>query len=163
MAHTMLLTAIYPGTFDPITNGHINIIERAAKIFDQLVVGVAADTVKKTLFTFNEREQLVKQALQHISNVKVCAFQGLLIEFVKQQQAKVIVRGIRAIADFEYERQMASMNQALMPEIETVFLTPAEKYTHISSSFVREIALLGGNVSGFVAAGVVTALQSKKK
>jgi pantetheine-phosphate adenylyltransferase len=163
MAHTMSLIAIYPGTFDPITNGHINIIERAAKIFDQLVIGVAADTVKKTLFSFNEREQLVKQALQHISNVKVCAFQGLLIEFVKQQHAKVIVRGIRAIADFEYERQMASMNQALMPEIETVFLTPAEKYTHISSSFVREIALLGGDVSGFVDPVVVTALQMKKK
>jgi len=159
----MPITAIYPGTFDPITHGHTNIIERAAKIFDHVVVAVASDTVKKTLFSLDERVQLAQQSLKQVSNIKVYAFQGLLVEFVKQQKASVIVRGVRAIADFEYERQMASMNHALIPEIETVFLTPAEHFAHISSSFVREIGLLGGDVSHFVSKDVVKALQGKRK
>lgn len=159
----MSIIAIYPGTFDPITHGHTNIIERAAKIFDHVIVAVASDTIKKTLFSLDERVQLAQQALKHLPNIKVCAFSGLLVEFVKQQKANVIVRGVRAIADFEYERQMASMNHALIPQIETVFLTPAEHFAHISSTFVREIALLGGDVSLFVSQDVVRALIGKRK
>jgi len=155
--------AIYPGTFDPMTNGHLNIIERSAKVFPELIIAIAADTIKTPLFTQKERIALAQQTLKHLPNVRVQGFRGLLVEFAREQNVEVIVRGIRAIADFEYERQMASMNQHLAPEIETVFLTPDEGYAHISSTFVREISALGGDVSAFVSPEVFKALKKHRR
>lgn len=143
-------TAIYPGTFDPITHGHTDIIVRAAQLFDHVIVAVAAGTGKEMAFTPDERVALAQAVLASMSNVEVCCFDGLLAHFAKVRGAKVIVRGLRAVSDFEYEFQMAGMNRKLMPEVETVFLTPAEQYTFISSSLIREIAALGGDVSEFV-------------
>ncbi|MEE9158567.1 MAG: pantetheine-phosphate adenylyltransferase [Gammaproteobacteria bacterium] len=143
-------TAIYPGTFDPITHGHTDIIVRAARLFDHVIVAVAAGTDKEMAFMVDERVALAQAVLASMSNVEVCRFDGLLAHFAKARGAKVIVRGLRAVSDFEYEFQMAGMNRKLMPEVETVFLTPAEQYTFISSSLIREIAALGGDVSEFV-------------
>lgn len=162
---------IYPGTFDPITNGHVDLIVRAAKIFGKIIVAVAQDTSKKTLLSLEERVILVEKSLKNLSdfdskfrskskyNIKVMGFQGLLINFARQQKISLVLRGVRAIADFEFERQLSSMNQHLAPEIETIFMTPAEKYAHISSSFVRDIARLGGDVSEFVPKSVVAGLK----
>jgi len=155
------LTAIYPGTFDPITNGHIDLVQRATRLFDKVIVGVAESAGKQPVLPLNERIGLAQDALQGIANAEVCGFNILLVEFVKQQSATVIIRGLRAVSDFEYEFQLASMNRHLDANVETVFLTPAEQYSYISSSLVREIAKLGGDISSFVPANVATALRSR--
>lgn len=157
----MITTAIYPGTFDPITNGHIDLVMRASKLFDKVIVAVAINPGKKPAFDLAERVDLAKQTLVGLDNVEVCGFEGLLIDVANQKQAKVIIRGLRAVSDFEHEFQLAGMNRRMRPEIETLFLTPAEQFTYISSSLVREIAALGGDVSEFVAPCVMTALKAK--
>lgn len=157
----MITTAIYPGTFDPITNGHIDLVMRASKLFNKVIVAVAINPGKKPAFNLAERVDLAKQTLIGLDNVEVCGFEGLLIDVAYQKQAKVIIRGLRAVSDFEHEFQLAGMNRRMRPEIETLFLTPAEQFTYISSSLVREIAALGGDVSEFVAPCVMTALKAK--
>ncbi len=146
----MDITAIYPGTFDPVTDGHLDIIIRAAKIFDQIIVAVAMNEDKSPLFTVDERVALTKHVTADITNVKVIGFDTLLVDCAKQQGADVVLRGLRAVSDFEYEFQLAGMNRRLSPDLETVFLTPAEQYEFISSSMIREIAKLNGDVSEFV-------------
>lgn len=157
----MQTTAIYPGTFDPITNGHIDIIRRASKLFSSLIVGVAENKLKKPFLTLNDRIELIKQVTSDFDNVSVIGFDCLLIDFVKKQNAQVILRGLRAVSDFEYEFQLAGMNRNLSKDIETIFLTPAVDLMYISSSLVREIALLKGDVSKFVPDVVARALQQK--
>ena len=156
-------TAIYPGTFDPLTNGHVSLIKRACEIFDHVLVAVAADTHKAPLFTAEERLEMVKETFKNEPAVSTEIFTGLLVDFVEKKQAHVIVRGLRAVSDFEYEFQLASMNRHLIPDVETLFLTPAEQYSFISSSLVREVARLGGDVSGFVHPAVAKALATKWK
>ncbi|EKE81512.1 pantetheine-phosphate adenylyltransferase [Idiomarina xiamenensis] len=153
--------AIYPGTFDPITNGHADLIERAANLFAEVLVGVAASPSKKPLFDLDERVQLVREVTADLPNVSVIGFSGLLVEFAKQQRSTVLIRGLRAVSDFEYEFQLANMNRRLAPGLESVFLTPAEENSFISSSLVKEVALHGGDVSGFVDTRVATALKHK--
>lgn len=158
----MALIAVYPGTFDPITNGHTDLVRRACGIFDQVVVGIAsAGGSKEPYFTGADRVALAEQALEHFPNASVRGFDGLLVDFARQQNAKVILRGLRAVSDFEFEFQLASMNRQLDSELESMFLTPAEEHAFISSSLVREIAKLGGDVSKFVSSAVVKALKSK--
>jgi pantetheine-phosphate adenylyltransferase len=152
---------VYPGTFDPITNGHIDLIQRAAHLFDFVVVAVAASPKKQPLFSLTERVELCRQVLTGFANVEVCGFSGLLAHFVRDQSAYGIVRGLRAVSDFEYEFQLANMNRALAPEMESLFLTPAEHLSYISSTLVREIASLGGNVHKFVPPEVELALYAK--
>jgi pantetheine-phosphate adenylyltransferase len=154
-------TVVYPGTFDPITNGHIDLVERACRLFDNVVVAVAASSRKNPLFTLDERVELARETLAHLANVKICGFDILLVDFVRQQNAQAVLRGLRAVSDFEYEFQLANMNRALAPNMESIFLTPAEHLSYISSSIVREIAVLGGDVSQFVAGPVEAALQRK--
>ena len=151
--------AIYPGTFDPITNGHIDLVARAAPLFERIVVGVAESPSKGPGFSLEERIALARMGLADIPNVEVRGFTTLLAHFVKEIGAGVLLRGLRAVSDFEYEFQLASMNRHLIPEVETLFLTPAEQYGFISSSLVREIARLGGDVSGFVHPAVLSALK----
>lgn len=146
----MATTAIYPGTFDPITLGHTDIVSRAAPLFDRLIVAVAGSTSKKTVFSADERVALAAEILAQYENVVVKRFDGLMVDFARKEQAKVVLRGLRAVTDFEYEFQLAGMNRKLMPECDTVFLPTSEKYTYISSSLVREIASLGGDISDFV-------------
>ena len=157
----MKLTAIYPGTFDPITNGHTDIVERATRMFDLVIVAIAGSTDKSPTFSTAQRVVLAREALAGISNVEVASFTGLMTVYAKQRGARVIVRGLRAVSDFEYEFQMASMNRQLYGQAETVFLTPAEHLSYISSSLVREIATLGGDVTRFVHSAVNTALHEK--
>lgn len=157
----MNITAIYPGTFDPITNGHTDLIQRASRMFDKVIVAVAAVSGKQPVFTLEERVELAKSVLTQYPNIEVCGFDSLLVNFMEEKGASVILRGLRAVSDFEYEFQLASMNRNLNPEIETLFLTPAEQYTYISSSLVREIASLGGDVSPFVHENVVAALKER--
>ncbi|ALA24036.1 phosphopantetheine adenylyltransferase [Piscirickettsia salmonis] len=159
----MKVTAIYPGTFDPITNGHTDLVERASRLFSKVVVAVAHVThpSKTPLFTVDERVHMATEALMHLNNVEVCAFRGLLADYVQKQQVHLLIRGLRAVSDFEYEFQLAAMNRQLAPDVETMFLTPSEKYSFISSTLVREVSSLGGNVSAFVAANVAKALQGK--
>lgn len=145
------ITAIYPGTFDPITNGHLDLVARAAQLYDEVIVAVAENKTKTPLFSLTERVELAKTVTTEFANVRVIGFDNLLVECAKQQGARVIMRGLRAVSDFEYEFQLAGMNRRLAPELETVFLTPAEQYEFISSSMIREIARLKGNVSFFVA------------
>lgn len=152
---------IFPGTFDPITNGHIDLIERAAKLFSSVVVAIAENPRKAPLFSLAERIELVKSVLKHIPNVEVEGFSTLLAHFSKQIHADVIIRGLRAVSDFEYEFQLANMNRRLDPNIETLFLTPAEQFSFVSSSLVKEIALLDGNVIAFTPKVVVDALKKK--
>ncbi|XHS78698.1 pantetheine-phosphate adenylyltransferase [Burkholderiaceae bacterium UC74_6] len=154
-------TAIYPGTFDPITLGHEDLVRRAAGLFGRLVLAVAAGHHKKTMFTLDERLDMARELTQSYGNVEVVAFEGLLRDFVIARGGKVVVRGLRAVSDFEYEFQMAGMNRKLMPEVETVFLTPSDQYQFISSTFVREIATLGGDVSQFVSPLVLDRLRGK--
>jgi pantetheine-phosphate adenylyltransferase len=154
-------TAVYPGTFDPVTNGHTDLVERAALLFDKVIVAVAASNEKRTSLSLDTRLALAGEALGHIGNVEVRSFDNLLVDFVRQCDARVILRGLRAVSDFEYEFQLASMNRNLAPEIETLFLTPAEQYSYISSSLVREIARLGGDVRPFVHEKVVAALRGR--
>ncbi|WP_166266588.1 pantetheine-phosphate adenylyltransferase [Marinobacter caseinilyticus] len=156
-----MTTVIYPGTFDPVTNGHTDIIERAGKMFDTVVVAIAANTKKQPLLTLEERVVLVEKATAHLPNVRVTGFSYLLAEFVKDQGATVILRGLRAVSDFEYEFQLADMNRRLAPDVESVFLTPANHLSYISSTLIREIASLGGDVSEFVNPSVVAALKQK--
>lgn len=153
--------AIYPGTFDPLTNGHLNIIQRACKLFDSVVVAVAKSTSKTPLFDMQERVALAKQALAAYTNVTVVNFEGLLVDLAQQQQAEIIVRGVRSIADFEYETQMAGMNRKLMPELETIFLTTHSDWADLSSTLVRDIARHQGNISTFVPANIEQAVLQK--
>lgn len=157
----MTVTTIYPGTFDPITNGHIDVVRRASKLFERVIVGVAINPGKAPTFSLEQRVALAQESLQDIKEVEVCGFKGLLVDFAKEKNAKVILRGLRAVSDFEHEFQLASMNRRMEPEVETLFLTPAEQYTFISSSLVREIAALGGDVSEFVPACVAKILKQK--
>lgn len=154
-------TVVYPGTFDPITNGHTDLVERAARLYDQVIVAVAVNQDKQLAFPIELRVSLARDVVAHIDNVEVCSFDNLLVDFVRQKDAQVILRGLRAVSDFEYEFQLASMNRHLAPEIETLFLTPAEQYAYISSSLVREIASLGGDVTPFVHRKVVAALRGR--
>jgi pantetheine-phosphate adenylyltransferase len=156
-------TAIYPGTFDPITNGHIDIIERATKLFDHVIVAIAENAYKSPRFSINQRVDLAKTVLSHLNNVEISGFNSLLVKFAESRGARVVLRGLRAVSDFEYEFQLASMNRRIAPQIETVFLTPAENYAYISSTLVREIASLGGDVSQFVHPEVAKALLILKK
>ncbi|MDO5653095.1 MAG: pantetheine-phosphate adenylyltransferase [Brachymonas sp.] len=155
--------AVYPGTFDPITLGHEDVVRRAAQLFDQLIVAVAEGHHKKPLFTLAERVAMVEQSVAKYGNVRVESYGGLMRNFVVKCGAKAMVRGLRAVSDFDYEFQLAGMNRRLMPDVETVFLTPGDQYQFISSSFVREIALLGGKVDEFVAPQVLEQLQKKVK
>ena len=152
---------VYPGTFDPITNGHTDLVERASRMFDLVVVALAVNPEKGGAFPIETRVTLARDVLAHIDNVEVCSFDNLLVDFLRQRQARVILRGLRAVSDFEYEFQLASMNRRLAPEIETLFLTPAEQYAYISSSLVREISSLGGDVTPFVHSKVVAALRGR--
>ena len=142
--------AVYPGTFDPITRGHEDLVRRASQLFDAVVVAIAASPGKKPFFTLDERVEMAREVLGQYANVEVTGFSGLLMDFLRQGEARIIVRGLRAVSDFEYEFQMAGMNRILYPDVETVFLTPAEQYQFISATMVREIASLGGNVAPFV-------------
>jgi len=157
----MKITAIYPGTFDPITHGHVDIIARASRLFDKVFLAVADSTSKQTLFSTEERIDLAKTALSSLANVEICHFDKLVTDVARDLDAKVIVRGIRAAADFDYEFQMAGMNRSLFKEAETIFLRPAEHLSFISSSLVKEISSLGGDVSEFVHEDVLVALKQK--
>jgi len=154
-------TVVYPGTFDPVTNGHIDLVERAAKLFERVVVAVATSEKKAPLFSLEERVSLLQESLCQVPAAEVVPFEGLLIDFVTAQQSHCVLRGLRAVADFEYEFQLANMNRAMNPEFESVFLTPSAELSYISSSLVREIASLGGDVSGFVPPNVAQALKQK--
>ena len=155
------LIAVYPGTFDPMTLGHEDLMRRACGLFDRLLLAVAAGHHKRTMFTIAERIDIAKEIAKPYKNVEVIAFRGLLRDFVVAAGGKVVVRGLRAVSDFEYEFQMAGMNRQLMPEVETVFLTPSDQYQFVSGTFVREIATLGGDVSKFVAPSVLRRLQER--
>ena len=146
----MTQRAIYPGTFDPMTKGHVDLIERACKLFDEIVIAIAASEAKNPLFTLDERIQIAEKIFENNDKVKVVGFSGLLVDLAKDNDAKILIRGLRVVADFEYEFQLANMNRAMMPELESVFLTPKEQYSYISSSLVKEICKMGGDVSEFV-------------
>ena len=152
---------IYPGTFDPITNGHLDLIERTAKMFDSVTIGVAASPSKNTMFSLDERVDLVHQCCQHLSNVNVVGFSGLLVDFAKEQQASILIRGLRTTMDFEYEFGLTSMYRKLLPGLESIFLTPSEEFAFLSSTIVREVAIHGGNVAQFVPNPVNTAILEK--
>ncbi len=152
---------VFPGTFDPITNGHIDLIERASSMFSHVIVAVAENNRKKPRFDLQTRVQLTQSVIKHIANVSVVGFKILLADFVKEQGAKAVIRGLRAVSDFEYEFQLANMNRRLAPDIETLFLTPAEQFSFVSSSLVSEIALLGGDISAFVPKEIVQAMKQK--
>lgn len=154
--------AVYPGTFDPITNGHLDLVERAAPLFERLVVGVAESPSKRPALPLELRVELAREVLARFDNVEVRGFDSLLAHFVSSVGAGVLLRGLRAVSDFEYEFQLASMNRHLIPDVETLFLTPADQYGFISSSLVREVSRLGGDVSGFVPAAVVRALRGER-
>lgn len=156
-----LLTAVYPGTFDPMTLGHADLMRRASQLFGRLVLAVAAGHHKKTMFSMEERLSMAREVANEYPNVEVIAFSGLLRDFVVAHEGKVVVRGLRAVSDFDYEFQMAGMNRHLMPEVETVFLTPSDQYQFVSGTFVREIAMLGGDVSKFVAPAVLARLKAR--
>lgn len=153
--------ALYPGTFDPITNGHIDLVQRAATLFDKVIVAIASNSKKKPRFSLEKRIELVQQVLLDCPNVRVEGFDVLLVDFARQQNANILIRGLRAVSDFEYEFQLASMNRNLAPEIESVFLMPADEYSFISSSLVKEVATLGGDISSFVHPLVNKALKQK--
>lgn len=158
------ITAIYPGTFDPITNGHTDLVQRASRIFERVILAVAKGSQsggKQPFFSADDRVSLAKDVLSDMGNVEVIQFDGLLVDFVQEQNAQVILRGLRAVSDFEYEFQLASMNRHLNNKIETLFLTPAEQYSYISSTLVREVAVLGGDVSPFVNEKVAAALNNR--
>ena len=154
--------AIYPGSFDPLTNGHVDIIRRGARLFDRIVVGVLLNIEKSPLFTVHERVELARHVFRDTPNVEVDTFDGLLVDYARRKRATVIVRGLRAISDFEYEMQMALMNRRLNPEVETVFMMPAEPYTYVSSRLVKEVVALGGSVTGLVPAVIEDSLRDKR-
>ena len=145
-----MIRAVYPGTFDPLTRGHEDLVRRAATVFDALIVGVADSKAKRTFFTLHERVEMARAVLGDLANVQVVGFNGLLIDFIRQHDARVVLRGLRAVSDFEYEFQLAGMNRSLYPDFETMFLTPSEQHMFISATLVREIAQLGGDVAKFV-------------
>jgi pantetheine-phosphate adenylyltransferase len=156
-----MIRAVYPGTFDPLTRGHEDLVRRAAKLFDTLILGVADSKAKRTFFTLQERVEMAREVLGDLRNVQVVGFSGLLIEFIRQHDAHVALRGLRAVSDFEYEFQLAGMNRSLYPDFETMFLTPSEQHMFISATLVREIAALGGDVSKFVHPAVGAKLAAK--
>nr|WP_216602598.1 pantetheine-phosphate adenylyltransferase [Vibrio europaeus] len=156
-----LSRVIYPGTFDPITNGHLDLIERAADMFDEVIIAVAASPSKNTMFTLDERVQFAQQVTKHLDNVSSKGFSGLMVDFAKQEQANVLIRGLRTTVDFEYEFGLTNMYRRLMPGLESVFLTPAEEHAFISSTIVREVAIHGGDVTNFVPKVVAEALKAK--
>ena len=158
---TMHRIAVYPGTFDPITNGHTDLVSRAARVFSKVIIAIAESPLKKPLFSLEKRIELSRNEMAHLENVEVVGFSNLLVEFVQQIGASVIVRGLRAVSDFEYEFQLASMNRHLAPAVETLFLTPDEDYSFISSSLVKEIARLNGDVSEFVCEEVQQAMRKR--
>ncbi|GGY58388.1 pantetheine-phosphate adenylyltransferase [Marinobacter zhanjiangensis] len=156
-----MTTVIYPGTFDPITNGHVDLVERARRLFDEVVIAVAHSSKKNPLFSLDERVKLCEESTRHLENIRVVGFNNLLADFVRQQEGNVLLRGLRAVSDFEYEFQLANMNRHLAPEVESVFLTPSNHLSYISSSLIREIASLGGDVSEFVPPVVHQDLKAK--
>jgi len=156
-----MVIAVYPGTFDPLTRGHEDLVRRGASVFDKLVVGVADSRAKRPFFSMEERIAIAREVLGHYPNVEVAGFRGLLKDFVREQGGRVIVRGLRAVSDFEYEFQMAGMNRHLLPDVETLFMTPSEQYQFISGTMVREIATMGGDVSKFVFPSVDKWLRAK--
>jgi len=158
-----MIKAVYPGTFDPLTRGHEDLVRRASRLFDSLVLGIADSRAKRTFFTLQERIDMAREVLGDVKNLSVVGFTGLLTEFVRKQDARVVLRGLRAVSDFEYEFQLAGMNRALNPDFETVFLTPGEQHMFISATLVREIAALGGDVSKFVDPVVRAKLAAKVK
>jgi len=153
--------AVYPGTFDPITLGHEDLIRRAARLFDTLIVAIADSSAKRPFFTRDERVAMAKEVLKDLKNVEIVGFSGLLMKFVQQHQARVVIRGLRAVSDFEHEFQLAGMNRGLYPDVETIFLTPGEQHMFISATIVREISVLGGDVGKFVPAHVARRLEAK--
>jgi len=159
----MPVTALYPGTFDPPTNGHIDLIQRGAKLFDHLTVAILVNPVKNPLFTVEERVEMLKEATAGIGDVSVATFEGMMVEFARQQGATAVLRGIRAISDYEHEFQMALMNRRLAPEVETVFLQPAGRYSFVSSRMVKEVFSFGGDVSGLVPPNVLQRLRARIK
>jgi pantetheine-phosphate adenylyltransferase len=161
MALRSPLIAVYPGTFDPMTLGHEDLMRRACGLFDKLLLAVAAGHHKRTMFTIDERIDIAKEIAQPYKNIEVVAFRGLLRDFVVENGGKVVVRGLRAVSDFEYEFQMAGMNRQLMPEVETIFMTPSDQFQFVSGTFVREIAMLGGDVTKFVAPSVLRRLRDR--
>ena len=163
MTSATRLTAVYPGTFDPMTLGHEDLVRRASRLFERLIIAVAAGHHKRTMFSIAERLQIAVELTSKYPNVEVMAFRGLLRDFVVENEGKVVVRGLRAVSDFEYEFQMAGMNRQLMPEVETLFLTPSDQYQFVSSTFVREIASLAGDVSKFVSPLVLERLRAQVK
>jgi pantetheine-phosphate adenylyltransferase len=156
-----MLKAVYPGTFDPFTRGHEDVVRRASRLFGEIIIGVADSETKRPLFTASERVEMAREVFAGAANVRVMGFSGLLMEFVRSVGAVVVVRGLRAVSDFEYEFQMAGMNRKLYPEVETLFVTPAEQYLFMSSTIVREIARFGGDVSSFVSPAVAARLAAK--
>jgi len=158
----MVLRAVYPGTFDPVTNGHIDLIQRSANLFDEVVIGLLKNTEKTPLFTLEERVDMLEEVVRGLNNVTVTTFGGLLVDFAREIGASVIVRGIRAVSDYEFELQMALMNRRLSSAVETVFMMPAEAYSYISSRLVKEISLLGGSVHGLVPEIVEERLRAKR-
>lgn len=155
------MTVIYPGTFDPLTNGHLDIIERATNMFDHVVVGIAASPSKKTMFSLEERVSLAQQATTHLPNVEVKGFSGLLVDFAEQEQATVLIRGLRTTVDFEYEFGLTTMYRRLKPDLESIFLTPSEEFAFLSSTIIREVAIHGGEVEQFVPQAVYVAIKNK--
>lgn len=156
-----MTVAVYPGSFDPVTNGHIDILERTSRVFDHIVVAVIHNVTKQALFTLEERVELIKESTKHLDNVEVECFNGLLADFLKAQEATVIIRGLRSITDFEYESHMSMMNKKLFPEIDTIFIVSDSQYTFVSSSGIKEAAMLGGDVSSMVPSAVEKGLQDK--
>ena len=159
--NNIFVRAVYPGTFDPLTRGHEDLLRRASRLYDEVIVGVADSQSKRPLFTLDERLQIAREALADVTNVRIETFRGLLIHFVKAHEAQVILRGLRAVSDFDYEFQLAGMNRQLMPEVETVFMTPSENYQFVSATLVREIATMGGDVAKFVSPSVKRWLDTK--
>lgn len=157
----MSIKALYPGTFDPITLGHVNIAEKAASLFEEVIIGVADFTGKKTLFNIDERVALCKETLAHLPNVTVLPFTGLVVDFARSQNCRIMIRGMRAVSDFEYELSLALMNKKIAAELETLFLVPSLRYLYLSSSTIKQLAELGGDLTDFVSPSVSTALQAK--
>ncbi|MCT4349472.1 MULTISPECIES: pantetheine-phosphate adenylyltransferase [Vibrio] len=162
MSNKTLSRVVYPGTFDPLTNGHLDLIERASKMFDEVIIAVAASPSKNTMFTLEKRVQFCKEVTQHLDNVTTQGFSGLMVDFAKEVEANVLIRGLRTTVDFEYEFGLTNMYRRLMPGLESVFLTPAEEHSFISSTIVREVAIHGGDVTQFVPDIIAEALHSKK-
>ncbi len=163
MTNKTISRVVYPGTFDPITNGHLDLIERASRMFDEVIIAVAASPSKNTMFSLDERVDFARQVTQHLDNVTAQGFSGLMVDFAKEVDANVLIRGLRTTVDFEYEFGLTNMYRRLMPGLESVFLTPAEEHAFISSTIVREVAIHGGEVSQFVPEIVADALHEKRK